>query len=438
MELSAKLRESFGERRLVAYDSRKIKGGEIFFAIPGVQDGNDFAGEALDRGAAFAVVDKAAVLRPGDDRFIVVSDALIQLQALARYYRRQFRIPVLGLTGTNGKTTTKELLSACLATTFRTHANIGNLNNQIGVPETLLAMPPGTEFAVIEMGASKPGDIAELCRIAEPTMGLITNIGTAHMQGFGDEDSVKKTKGELFDFIISTAGKLWVNETDLNVKGLAANANFRCSYGDSDSDFRMSDLQISSSGLKMKISGKGLWEAKQVESHLGGEHNAINILAAFSVAVGSGVNPVLAAKAIGEFQPRSNRSQWLESGETRIFLDAYNANPDSMRAAIRFICEVSETKPVLILGDMKELGGKEADYHSELGQWMNSLPVGQLIAVGPLMKHAVESFRGKVIWFENVQLAKELAGEILKKPGMALIKGSRGMELEKLLDGFGR
>lgn len=429
MEPTPKLLEVFGNGRMVTTDSRQIRGGEIFFALKGPNfNGNAYATGALEAGAAHVVVDEEEFFVAEDDRYVLVEDCLLALQALARNYRKRFEIPFIGLTGSNGKTTTKELLVAALSRKFKVHATAGNLNNHIGVPLTLLSMPADTEIAVIEMGANRPNDIGELAAIALPTHVIITNIGEAHLELFKSIDGVMETKGELFDFARENGSTAWVNELDERVVKVSEGITDVITIGKESSDYYISESDYGLSGSTIRIGDT------TIESQLVGAHNGSNVLAAFAIAATMGVEPAEIAAGIAAYEPRNNRSQWVKIGDCDVFLDAYNANPSSMRAAIEFI-STNPAKPVtLILGDMFELGDVAIKMHEEIGELINRYDVQEFIGVGELMKSAVDKCVKPTQWYATAQEAKAYAQEVFAKPGIVLIKGSRGMALEKLLE----
>ena len=422
----------------VSTDTRKIKPNDLFFALKGENfNGNRFAGKALEAGASYAIVDEAEFVPAGDDRYILVEDVLTSLQNLATEVRRRYSIPFIGITGTNGKTTTKELTHAVLSSEKRVHATKGNLNNHIGVPLTLLSIPSDTEIAIIEMGANKLGDIAELAAIAEPDYGMITNIGYAHLERFGDIDGVTQTKGELFDFLRSANGCGWINEGDPRVLFRSKGLNCRYTYGGEDSNYRVISQKQTGHGMEVEISMKG--NVESFTSQLVGPHNAENILASVIIGDTMGISLANMKKALAEYKPRMNRSQMVSGDKFDVLLDAYNANPSSMAATIRSVAERNEQSVGLILGDMFELGPEGPRFHQELVELVAELlPNAHVVGVGELMTQAVEkhcqqshSTYAKVEdAFDSIQ--KEMEGR-----SFILIKGSRGVALEKILPALG-
>lgn len=428
--------EAFLQQGSVSTDTRQIKEGDLFFALKGPNfNGNAFAARALEAGASYAVIDEQAYAVPGDARYLLVPDSLKALQQLARDYRRRFDIPILGITGSNGKTTTKELIQAVLATEKRVFATPGNLNNHIGVPLSLLSMPADTQLAVIEMGANQPGDIAELAHIALPTHGIITNIGQAHLERFHSIEGVRKTKGELFDFLRTHGGTAFVNTLDTQVMRAAKGLKQMVTYGRQDSHAWVEVLHSSLQGMQLHLHHRQWPEPLHLESALSGSYNALNILAAACIGVYFGLKPTSIQQGIASYRPTNNRSQLLRRGDYTIWLDAYNANPTSMRAAISHLMQVAGGKKVaLILGDMYELGAQSEQAHRELGEFVHSLHPYRLIGIGAHMKQTVAVAGGVASWFPDVETAKDALPGLLKGAEVLLLKGSRGVALEGLLE----
>ncbi|MFK7925236.1 MAG: UDP-N-acetylmuramoyl-tripeptide--D-alanyl-D-alanine ligase [Bacteroidia bacterium] len=430
------LLDLFLRNQSVCTDTRKVKAGDLFFALKGERfNGNLFAAQALKAGADFAIVDEADACIAGDERYILVEDGLWALQDLARAYRRTLSIPFLGITGSNGKTTTKELVYAVLSTSHKTFATQGNFNNHIGVPLTLLSIPKDTEIAIIEMGANQAGDIKELVEIAEPTHGLITNIGQAHLERFGSLDGVQKTKGELFDFLRANGGTLFVNLADERVVKAANYHNNDISFGTAEADFQIELLSQGITGMKLRFV-----DSKQspleLETQLSGAYNAMNILVGAMLGSYFGVPRSDIQKGIYGYQAKNNRSEIVKRGNLTILLDAYNANPSSMRAAIQNIFQYSDQRVLLILGDMLEMGEQEAQIHADLGRFINQFDPICTIGVGARMQSMVDVLEGPSSWYLNTQDAVAGVLETSKSADMILIKGSRGIALEKLLAHF--
>jgi UDP-N-acetylmuramoyl-tripeptide--D-alanyl-D-alanine ligase len=435
--LSSKVIEAFIACRQITTDTRKIVPGAIFFALRGENfDGNHFAAQALVQGAAFVVVDRPAVVADGDARYLLVEDSLLTLQELSRHYRRQFDIPVIGITGSNGKTTTKELVHAVLSTERRVHWTQGNLNNHIGVPLTLLAMPADTEIAVIEMGANKPGDIEELVNIAEPTHGMITNVGEAHLERMINLDGVQETKGAMYRFVRAHEGHAFVNLHDARVAAEGEGILRRTTYGTPEADFYISELDPTTDHLSLQIFAKATGESYSFESHLIGPHNAENILAAVAVGVTMGISLYSIMEGIAAYIPTLNRTELVKGDGLMVLLDAYNANPTSMEATLRSLVGQPYGKVALVLGDMFELGEESSAHHTRLVDLaLRLLPAAKLIGVGKEMQAAMQGRPGSA--YLSVELASPHILSDLAGYDFALIKGSRGMALERLLAPLG-
>lgn len=431
---TAELYERFLQCGMVSTDTRKITGGEFFVALKGDNfDGNRFAAQALETGAEFAVVSDASVAM--DDRYLLVDDTLTALQDLARHHRRQFSIPILAITGSNGKTTTKELVANVLATEHKTHFTQGNFNNHIGVPLTLLAMPVGTEIAVIEMGANHQGEIAALCEIAEPTHGLITNVGRAHLEGFGGEEGVRKGKSELYRYLAKVDGVVFVNLEENHLPQLAAVVNRIIHYKISEApslDIPYYELAVEQVAPTIKVSFLDrAGNSHEANSILAGRHNLQNINTAVAVGKYFKVPAPSIAQAVSAYIPSNNRSQWVSSGGVKYWLDAYNANPSSMRAALTTFAALGEQRKIVVLGAMLELGTESDAAHEEIARLALDLPLEQIYLVG-------EEFAAAA---EHLSIPHYASGEALQATGLTddwlgatvLVKGSRGMRLEKLV-----
>jgi UDP-N-acetylmuramoyl-tripeptide--D-alanyl-D-alanine ligase len=415
----------FLESSGVSTDTRQIGKGVLFFALKGANfNGNEFAGKAIEAGAAYSIIDEEVY--KVNEKCILVKDVLTTLQSLATYHRKQFDIPFIAVTGSNGKTTTKELIYTVLATTFKTQATKGNLNNHIGIPLTILAIPKGTEMAVIEMGANHQREIESYCQYVEPTHALITNIGKAHLEGFGGEAGVKKGKGELYDYIRANNGVAFVNSSDTVLMEIAKVPN-PIFYPDKK-DFYHCELLESTPFVKLKSE-----EGIVTETKLTGKYNFDNIAAALCIGKYFKVPALLANKAIAAYTPENNRSQFIKKGSNEILLDAYNANPSSMRAAVENFSQLNMKNKVIILGDMFELGEESATEHAMLGKLLLSCKFDKIFLCGKNMKEAAVQLPS-VIYFET---KPELILYIEKNKienSSVLIKGSRGMGLETILD----
>lgn len=366
MELS-ELYKLYQQHPLITTDSRDCPEGSIFFALKGESfDGNRFAKAALEKGCAYAVIDEREFAEEGNGRLILVDNVLTTFKELGREHRRRFDIPVIGITGTNGKTTTKELIAAVLGEKYNVMYTRGNFNNDVGVPKTLFSLRPEHEIAVVEMGASHPGDIKALVDYVEPTCGLITNVGRAHLQGFGSFEGVKRTKGELYDFLESHNGLLFLNESNPDLMEMAAQRDFGriISYGRDEGGNVEGEVIDCSPFLNFRWrqhlhAGQMPANAYEVETHLIGAYNLDNMLAAIAVGLHFGVSPAQINHALGHYIPSNNRSQLETTEHNRLIVDAYNANPSSMAAAIDNFKLMKAERKMAILGDMLELGGRE-------------------------------------------------------------------------------
>ena len=432
--MTEKLLQLFHQHPSVSTDTRHIQEGQLYFALKGARfNGNKFASQALEAGAAYAIVDEEAYIVEGDPRYILVPDALKALQDLAYAYRQEFDVPIIGLTGSNGKTTTKELIYSVLSTERSVHATRGNFNNHIGVPLTLLAMPRDIEMAIIEMGANQPGDIQELAEIADPTIGLITNVGYAHLEKLKGLDGVRETKGALFRYVKAKGGQIFVNAGDPNVVLEAGAHPHQITYGKEGADFQLKQTEANWQGMQLKIEVEGkVWE---LESSLSGAYNAVNILAATAIAHTLGISESGIKRGIHQYVSQNNRSQHVQKGKLSIWLDAYNANPSSMEASIHNIFSMGADKKIgIVLGDMYELGEDEEALHRALADHIRPYMPALVIGVGPKMKHMTDALEGNVYHFEDRESAKTTFSQLTASLDVLLIKGSRAMALEKLLE----
>ncbi|MBO0356919.1 UDP-N-acetylmuramoyl-tripeptide--D-alanyl-D-alanine ligase [Hymenobacter sp. BT186] len=432
MQDIAALYEQFRASASVSTDSRQPQMDTLFFALNGPSfRGADFAAQALAQGARHAVVDDAALAATAPARYTYVPDPLLALQELARYHRRQLTMPVLAVTGSNGKTTTKELINSVLSRRFRVQYTRGNLNNHIGVPLTLLGIRPDEhELAIVEMGANHQGEIALLSSIAEPTHGLITNIGKAHLEGFGGQEGIAKGKAELFQFLATAGGTAFVNTLDARLPGLAEVVPQRVSYP-APTDTYPATFVGATPNITLRLADNTL-----VEAQITGDYNFPNLAAAAAVGQHFGVHTADIAAALAEYAPTNNRSQLVQTGRNEVILDAYNANPSSMAAALRSFAArpgTSNDNKVVILGDMFELGDESAGEHAELGHLLADLPFGTVVLIGPEMRLAHAAFGGAAHYFATkAEVADWLQAQALQGRQI-LIKGSRGMGLETLL-----
>ena len=418
----------------VTTDSRQVRAGSLFFALRGERfDGNQFAQQALADGAVFAVVDDPSVAL--DSRFILVDNTLNALQELARHHRRQFDIPVVGITGSNGKTTTKELASIVLGSHYRLHFTQGNLNNHIGVPLTLLAMPLGVEVAVIEMGANHQGEIDLLSRIAEPSHGLITNIGKAHLEGFGGIEGVKKGKSELYRFLAETGGTAFINRDAAFLEELAEPVKKKVFYRRSDHPTSTEpDIEIQLLSTQPYISAAFLGRQEQlvkVHSSLIGEYNFSNIMTAIALGKYFKVPEEKIVSALEAYVPSNNRSQILEQNGNTFLLDAYNANPTSMREALLAFRGMEGRLKIAILGEMLELGGESRVEHEAIARLATTQHFEAVVFVGKEFQPVAEALGFH--YFPDVAKLKDWFDTQNFQGYHILIKGSRGNRLEQLL-----
>jgi len=411
----------------VSTDTRKTMKDSIFFALSGGQfNGNQFAGQALEQGAALVVLDDPLYVISGDDRYFLVKDSLKTLQALALFHRRHFSIPVLAITGTNGKTTTKEAVARVLASEKNLVATAGNLNNHIGVPLTLLRINKDTEIAIVEMGANHPGEIKALCVLAEPTHGLITTIGKAHLEGFGSLEGVIQTKKELYDYIKEKGGSLFVNKDDNLLMRLSEGIQ-RFTYAKESADVNAYLIESQPSILLEWIKSRDKF---RVESHLYGSYNFYNLVAAIGIGCYFGITPEHICQSLNNWESRNNRSQSLRTKKNMVIMDAYNANPDSMSVAIADFAGHAFAKPVLLLGDMFELGSAALAEHEAILTLIRKFGFQHVLLMGKEFMKVADGSEYHVF-----ATTDEAAAFLQQHPiidSQVLLKGSRGMKLEKL------
>lgn len=415
----------------VSTDTRNIKEGNIFFALKGPNfNANAFATKALETGAMLAVVDEEEHAITGDDRYFLVEDVLSTLQKLANYRRKQLSIPIIGLTGSNGKTTSKELLHAILKQKYKTSATVGNLNNHIGVPLTLLAIPDDTDMAIIEMGANKQGDIKELCDIAEPTHGFITNIGKAHLEGMGGPEGVLKTKTELFQHLRENKGTVFINSQDPILSNMAKRFENPVLYP-AKGDFCEVIFKGANPFVEFKVEG-----AEEVHrSQLIGAYNFGNIANALCIGKYFDVAMDKAVSAVKSYNPSNMRSQLVEKRSNLIILDAYNANPSSMEVAIDTFGKMTGKKhKMVILGDMYELGESTVEEHKKLGEIVSQYNFDKICFTGKYVQAALESAPMRALYFPDPFSFRNWLQDSKFEDHLILIKGSRGMKLEGLVD----
>ena len=429
---------------LLSTDSRQPQPGTLFFALNGPSfRGADYAPQALAKGAHHAVTDDPAQAQADPAHYTYAADPLLALQELARHHRRQFQGPVLAITGSNGKTTTKELLTAVLARKYRVLATIGNLNNHIGVPLTLLRLNLAEhELAVVEMGANHQGEIDSYCQYAEPTHGLITNIGKAHLEGFGGQEGIARGKGELFRYLAARGGTLFVNTLDARLPDIAAQAVSHAPAGTpkppfvtypGPTDTYPATLLAADSALVLRLT-----DGTEVAAQLTGDYNYPNLAAAAAVGAFFGVPAPAVAAALAAYNPQNNRSQVVRTARgNELLLDAYNANPSSMAAALHAFARRPATAPgqtkLVVLADMFELGEESLAEHRALGELLNGLAFASVLLIGAEMGAAAAvnpAFRH----FSTKSAAAEWLRQHPPQGQQLLIKGSRGMALETLME----
>ena len=409
----------------VQTDTRKLQQGDLFFALRGPHfNGNEFAQKALDAGAAFAVIDEEKYTVAG--KTILVDDVLISLQQLAKYHRQQFNIPFLAITGSNGKTTTKELIHAVLSSTFKTYTTEGNLNNHIGVPLTILKIKAGAEIAVIEMGANHQKEIASYCQIVLPTHGIITNCGKAHLEGFGGEEGVRKGKGELYDYLRSNKGTAFVMWDYDYLRNMSKGISNIITYGTSDADI-VGNVSGSAEYVQVQFS-KGF--KGKIQTSVIGNYNLSNVLAAVAVGKYFQVEEEKIKRAIENYVPANSRSQLLHKGTNKIILDAYNANPSSMKAAIENFAEAKGSEKILLLGAMAELGNDSLLEHKDIIKEIDKHQWKDVALVGGDFLEVDHTYRK----FNSADEAGEWCRQTKPEHSFFLIKGSRSMQMEKLVD----
>ncbi len=417
------LYQKFRSCRSVSTDTRMIQDGDMFFALKGHNfDGNEFAPEALEKGARFAVVDDASVVK--DERYLLVDDGLRALQKLATYHRNAIDARIIAITGSNGKTTTKELVYAVLSTTFKTSATQGNLNNHIGVPLTLLSISEDSEMAIVEMGANHIGEIHELCQIAQPDYGYITNFGKAHLEGFGSLEGVIQGKSELYDFLIDNEGRIFINSKDEVQARLMGNYEHLIPFN---------TLDDSTSLLAIDPFVRLQFRDQRINSNLTGEYNFNNISAAIAIGDHFRVMVDDIKTAVESYVPLNNRSQIQEFNSSTIVLDAYNANPTSMQAALDNFRTFGEKGRVAVLGDMFELGDAASEEHQFISDYAAGIGLEHVFLVGEYFKqtHGNEDLITRCETFDTLV---DIMSSVNLDNKSVLIKGSRGMALERLLE----
>jgi UDP-N-acetylmuramoyl-tripeptide--D-alanyl-D-alanine ligase len=419
----------FKESTGVSTDTRTIRKGEMFFALWGNKyNGNLYAGEALEKGASCAVIDDPLY---ETDKTILVDDCLFELQALAAHHRKQLNVPVLAITGTNGKTTIKELIAAIMTKKRKVHYTKGNLNNHIGVPLTLLSAPEGTEMMIVEMGANHLGEIRTLCLIAKPDYGIITNIGTAHIEGFGSFEGVVKAKTELYDYLKKVNGiAIYDDKNHILTEKIFRIVNRAVPYSDPTGTDLFVELAQSEATLCLKAEYQH--KTYSIKTNLFGRYNLENIKAAIATGLFLGVDMTEIVDAIEKYNPGNNRSQIKITSYNTLICDSYNANPESMSKAIESFIEIKAERKIFILGDMLELGDKTQDEHIKILNILKSMGIENAILVGPVFKSLAKEYGYKS--FHNTETLKDFVRSNPLKGYHILIKGSRGIMLEKIYD----
>ncbi len=409
-------------------DTRKLTAGEIFFALKGPNfNGNSFAGKALETGAAAVVLDED----PGfiDERIFLVKDALKALQDLALHHRKQLPIPFLAITGSNGKTTTKELVHAVLSEKFKTSTTVGNLNNHIGVPLTILSVPADAEIAVIEMGANHRKEIESYCSYTLPTHGIITNCGKAHLEGFGGIEGVRKGKGELYDFLRAHDGTAFVMWDYEYFHEMSRGIPHIITYGTKDAEITGTVLK---SEPFLEVQMQSGTDIKEISTQLVGDYNLPNIIVAVAVGEYFKIPSEKIRHAIEHYLPTNSRSQLLQKGSNTIILDAYNANPTSMKAAIENFARREHFDKYVCIGGMMELGADSQAEHQAIVDLLEQYPWKEVLLTGGDFAGVQHHYR----YFDNAQSAKEWLQSQSLQDALLLIKGSRSMKMETLLQAF--
>lgn len=414
----------------VTTDTRCCDAGMMFFALRGENfDGNAYALKALELGCAYVVVDNPDCVVEGDERMILVKDSLKALQQLARHHRRQLGLPVIGITGTNGKTTTKELMAAVLSKKYHISYTQGNLNNHIGVPLTLLKLTKEHEMAVVEMGANHLGDIKELVDIAEPDYGLITNVGLAHLQGFGSLEGVIRAKGEMYDFLRTTEHRtIFLNIDNAHLRSIAGGLE-TVTYGQGEGAALCGELMACDPYLRFRWRKDG-GEWHEVDTQLIGSYNLDNALCAAAVGCYFDVKQEDISAALAGYTPQNNRSQLTKTGHNVLVVDAYNANPTSMRAALDNFARMEVPRKMAILGDMKELGEVTAVAHQEIVDKLDACGFDEVWLVGEAFAKTNHVQRT----FMDVEAVKDVLKESIPEGYYILVKGSNSMKLASLVD----
>lgn len=420
------LYQKYLEAGKVSTDTRQITPGSVFFALKGPSfDGNQFAEEALAKGARYAVVDDARYA--SNPKCLLVDNALTALQDLARHHRSRLAVPIIGLTGSNGKTTSKELVAAVLSTSFRTYATRGNLNNHIGVPITILSIGPDVEMAVIEMGANHVGDIAFLCSISNPTHGFITNIGKAHIGTFGGFENIIRGKSELYQHLLTHDGTVFINSQNPILFNMAKRFKSPLLYPAKGDYYHCERLD---EGHFLALTAEN---GERIQTQITGSYNFENVAVALAIGKYFGVDPSKANRAVAAYVPGNMRSEIIKKDSNTIILDAYNANPTSMEAAIENLSRMPEKKKVAILGDMYELEDESEKEHARMGAILAEKGITEAYLCGPLMAAAKSTFPSGRFFASRAELIAELKANPISN-AVILVKASRGMAMEKVVE----
>lgn len=425
----AELYKLYIQHPVITTDSRECPEGSMFFALKGASfNGNAFAAGALERGCKYAVVDEKEYAVPGDERYILVDDVLKTLQQLAHYHREQFKIPVIEVTGTNGKTTTKELMACVLSKKYNVLYTQGNFNNHIGVPKTLLRLTAEHTMAVIETGANHPGEIKTLAEIVDPDFGIITNVGVGHIEGFGSFEGVVRTKGELYDYLRGKHGAVFIDRDSEDLTGMAGGLH-QIGYGSPGGDMLAVEGEVVECAPFLKFRWRhagGEWQ--EVQTQLIGAYNVKNLLAAAVVGRTFGVTVEQINDALASYKPTNNRSQLTETENNKLIVDAYNANPTSMMAALENFRDMKVDKKMVILGNMGELGGISWKEHQRVVDFLAGESFKHVWLVGEGFKALHHPFRT----FDNVEQVKQALSEKKPKGYYILIKASHSVRLYEL------
>lgn len=419
----------YREHPHLSTDTRKITVGSLFFALKGPNfNANTFADEALKKGASYCIVDDSNCVI--NDKCILVDDVLKCLQNLANHHRKQINIPVIAIVGSNGKTTTKELITSVLSTTFNVWATPGNFNNHIGLPLTLLQLTNNHQVAIIEMGANHVGENAELCEIAEPTLGIVTNNGMDHLEGFGDIEGVAKSNSELYYYLLKNNGTAFVNAHDEWLMRMSSRLSNKKTYA-ANTALRSLHADYMAMANQLQPAIKFTFQNLNGYSILSGDYNFDNIMAAVAIGKYLGVSDDNVLKGIAAYEPKNNRSQWIQKNNNLIFLDAYNANPSSMEAALRNFAAMDHPHKIVIMGDMFEMGDYTKSEHQRMVDLCTNLNLNDLILVGEAF---CNTNHNNAHAFKTTSEAEVLIKQMNYKNCAFFIKGSRGMKLEILAE----